>query len=130
LPGTILRDASTTVKCVRTVAGKLRAHASILSYEIYNEENAKLWWDGTAANYAKVLLAASREVRREDSRAKVLLGGMVWPDAGWVESACSVGHNSFDILPFHAYPETWTPDTVTVENYLGFDLSSSSCGGG
>jgi polysaccharide biosynthesis protein PslG len=39
-----------------------------------------------------------------------------------LEAACSVAHNSFDILPFHAYPETWTPDTVTVENYLGLGL--------
>jgi hypothetical protein len=23
------------------------------------------------------------------------------------------------VLPFHAYPETWTPDSITVENYLG-----------
>jgi hypothetical protein len=26
------------------------------------------------------------------------------------------------VLPFHAYPETWTPDSITVENYLGADF--------
>jgi hypothetical protein len=41
---------------------------------------------------------------------QVIFGGMVYPDAKWVETACVTYRNdkNFDILPFHAYPETWT----------------------
>jgi hypothetical protein len=102
-----------------TVASKLRRHRSILSYEIYNEENVPLWWDGTAADYARVLTTGAKAIRRSDPDAEVLLGGMVWPDLDWLETACDGGDEVFDVLPFHAYPETWTPDSITVENYLG-----------
>jgi polysaccharide biosynthesis protein PslG len=107
------------VRFVGAVAGRLRNHSSMLSYEIYNEENVPLWWDGTAAEYTRILVDGGRAIRRADPKAQVLLGGMVWPDEEWLESACSKGDDSFDVLPFHAYPETWTPDSITVENYLG-----------
>jgi polysaccharide biosynthesis protein PslG len=100
------------------VARALARHPSIRSYEIYNEENVRLWWDGTAEDYAAVLRAGATAVRRGDADATVLLGGMVWPDAEWVEHACR-GGAPFDVLPFHAYPETWTADSITIENYLG-----------
>lgn len=45
---------------------------------------------------------------------------MVWPDSDWVEQACATYGNArrFDVVPIHAYPETWTPKNITVENYL------------
>jgi hypothetical protein len=109
---------------VETVARTLARSPSLRSYEIYNEENVPLWWDGTAEEYAAVLRAGAASVRRSDPDARVLLGGMVWPDLGWLEHACAGGPQAapsgapFDVLPFHAYPETWTPDSVTVERYL------------
>jgi hypothetical protein len=104
---------------VDTLVRRLASHRSIHSYEIYNEENTSLWWEGTSREYAQVLQAASKTIRRADPDVKVLLGGMVWPDADWLEASCNQGDEPFDVLPFHAYPETWTPDSVTVENYLG-----------
>ena len=104
---------------VDTLARRLASHPSVRSYEIYNEENTSLWWEGTSTEYAQVLQAASKAIRRADPDATVLLGGMVWPDADWLEPSCSKTEKPFDVLPFHAYPETWTPDSVTVENYLG-----------
>lgn len=100
-----------------TVARTLAGHPAVRSYEIYNEENVPLWWDGTADDYAAVLRAGAAAVRRGDPDAEVLLGGMVWPDLEWLEHACAAGA-PFDVLPFHAYPETWTHDSVTVERYL------------
>jgi hypothetical protein len=102
-----------------TIAARLRRHRSIASYEIYNEENVPLWWDGTPADYERVLASGGDAIRRIAPDAEVLLGGMVWPDLDWLETACAGGDQVFDVLPFHAYPETWTPDSVTVENYLG-----------
>jgi polysaccharide biosynthesis protein PslG len=104
-----------------TVAGALRAHSNVASYEIYNEENVPQWWDGTATEYAATLRNGSRSVRSAHPNATVVFGGLVFPDREWIETVCEAPGTgqSFDILPFHAYPETWTPPGVTVENYLG-----------
>jgi polysaccharide biosynthesis protein PslG len=106
---------------VGAVARALAPYRSVRSWEIYNEENVPLWWDGSAEQYADVLRRGAQAVRRAAPGTPVLLGGMVWPDLGWLETACA-GGAPFDVLPFHAYPETWTPDSVTVENYLGPDF--------
>jgi hypothetical protein len=104
---------------VTALATALADEPAIRSYEIYNEENVALWWDGTAEEYAAVLRRGAEAVRRADPDAGVLLGGLVWPDPEWLEATCVAGQGPFDVLPFHAYPETWTPPSVTVENYLG-----------
>jgi len=99
---------------------ELKPYRNVKSYEIYNEENTKPWWDGTAAEYNEVVTAAAEVIRREAPATEVILGGMVYPDEEWVEAACVTYRNArnFDILPIHAYPETWTPKEITVENYL------------
>jgi len=112
-----LQDWRTFVS--RTVR-ELKRYGNIASYEIYNEENVKLWWDGTAAEYNEVLGAASDAVREASPATRVILGGMVWPDSKWVEQACvSYGNaRKFDVVPIHVYAETWTPQEINVENYL------------
>jgi polysaccharide biosynthesis protein PslG len=115
------RRAGDWVRFVTALAGKLKSSRSLLSYEIYNEENVSLWWEGTAYEYATVLWAGAEAIRRADPDVQILLGGMVWPDVEWLEVACQDGRAPFDVLPFHAYPETWTPDSVIIENYLGPD---------
>jgi hypothetical protein len=103
------------------MARALRQHPNVRSYEIYNEENVRQWWDGTAQEYARVLVRGARAIRRQDRDAHVLFGGLVFPDKEWIEDVCATStvRGSFDVLPFHAYPETWTPPEVTAENYLG-----------
>ena len=113
------RSEQDWVRFTGAVAGRLRPYRSIVSYEIYNEENTALWWEGSAEEYARVLRAGADAIRRADPDAQILLGGLVWPDLEWLEQACESGRAPFDVLPFHAYPETWTPDSITVENYLG-----------
>jgi polysaccharide biosynthesis protein PslG len=105
---------------VAAMAAALKRHANIASFEIYNEENVRQWWDSTAGRYAQVLAAGSRAIREANPRSRVLFGGLVFPDASWVWQVCaSSSARAFDILPVHAYPETWTPPGVTAENYLG-----------
>jgi hypothetical protein len=107
-------------KFVRELALALKRHPNVRSLEIYNEENVPQWWDGTAAQYREVLERAAREIRKVDRDVDVLLGGMVYPDVEWLEQVCdSDGGRLFDLLPFHAYPETWTPPEVDLERYLG-----------
>jgi hypothetical protein len=103
------------------MAAALAHRDNVLSYEIYNEENVKQWWDGTAAEYGAVLARGARAIRRRDRNASVILGGLVFPDADWIEAVCAVpgAAAAFSVLPVHAYPETWTPAGVTVENYFG-----------
>ena len=116
------KDLSQWRRFLGALAGALAEHPSIKSYEIYNEENVPLWWDGTLEDYTAVLDAGADAVRAADPDAGVLLGGMVWPDLEWLEGTCRDGGGPFDVLPFHAYPETWTPESVTVETYLGSDF--------
>ncbi|MFL5578705.1 MAG: beta-galactosidase [Gemmatimonadaceae bacterium] len=104
------------------LAAELRRHGSVASYEIYNEENTKLWWDGTAGEYADLFVAAADSIRAADPGAAVLMGGLVWPDAEWAEDVCRRGRR-LAAVPVHVYAETWTPDSVTLERAVA-DLES------
>jgi hypothetical protein len=111
---------------VRALASAMRRHRNIVSYEIYNEENVAQWWDGTAESYRDVLRRGAQAVHDGNPNAAVIMGGMVFPDVNWLGQVCGIAANrsGFSILPFHAYPETWTPADVTVENYLGASFES------
>lgn len=131
------RDVASWARFVDTIAAELGGYANLLSWEIYNEENVPLWWDGSAAEYNAVLGAAATRIRARDPDAEVLIGGTVWPDSDWLEAACVTHGNAaaFDVAPFHAYPETW-PDTLALEAYLDenyrrwyLEAVDSSCGG-
>lgn len=105
---------------VSDLSAAMARHGNVLSFEIYNEENAPMWWDGSAQEYRAVLDAGSRAVRDAGGDDQVLFGGLTYPDLDWMEAVCggSAGAPDFDILPIHAYPETWTPEGTEVENYL------------
>ena len=104
---------------VSRLASALRRHSNIASYEIYNEQNVALWWDGTAQEYAAVFERGAESVHGAAPEIGVLPGGLVWPDADWLEEVCErEPARRLAAVAFHAYPETWTPDSVVVENYL------------
>jgi hypothetical protein len=115
------RDLGDWERFVRRLVSEMRRHPNIASYEIYNEENVPQWWDGSPSNYNEALQRAARAIKGADRRAKVLLGGMVYPDAAWIGHVCAEGQSGrlIDVVPFHAYPETWTPADVDLERYLG-----------
>lgn len=98
----------------------MKRHPNLRSFEIYNEQNVPLWWDGTVAEYNQLLMRGAAAIRQANPGVEVLLGGLVFPDVEFIEEICATFDNagSFDIVPFHAYPETWSPETVTVESYL------------
>ena len=113
----------------------LRRHPNVASYEIYNEENVKQWWDGTGAEYAQVLRAGARALRANHPGVPIVFGGLVFPDREWIETVCGTAGtgSAFSVLPIHAYPETWTPAGVTAENYFGgltafVDAADRECG--
>jgi hypothetical protein len=110
------------------LAAEMRRHPSVVSFEIYNEENVPQWWEGTASAYRDVLARAAEAIREANPRAQVIAGGLVYPDSDWVESICDDPEPLFQVLPFHAYPETWTPAGITVENYVGHSFAPDFVG--
>lgn len=111
------RDQGTWSAFVKALAAEVRHHRNVPSLEIYNEQNVRQWWEGTPDDYAATLRSAADVTSGLD----LLMGGLVFPDVEWIEDVCEeAGAGAgFDVLPIHAYPETWTPEGVTVENYLG-----------
>jgi hypothetical protein len=117
------RDQGVWRAFVAALATELRHHDNVPSLEIYNEQNVTQWWEGSRAEYAATLATASA-VLRKSGGLQILAGGLVYPDLDWVESVCATARD-FDVLPVHAYPETWTPKGVTVENYLGATFNTT-----
>jgi hypothetical protein len=70
---------------VYNLANAVRRHRNIRSFEIYNEENVPLWWDGTVAEYNQVLLRGAAAIRLANPGAEVLLRGLVFPDVAFLE---------------------------------------------
>jgi hypothetical protein len=101
----------------RALGSEIGHHPNVRSLEIYNEENVQQWWEGSADDYGSTLGSAASAVRG----LELVMGGLVFPDLEWIEALCDDERvrNAFTVLPVHAYPETWTPEGVTVENYLG-----------
>jgi hypothetical protein len=115
------RRAEDWTRFVARLATEMRRHRNIASYEIYNEENVPQWWDGSPGAYSEVLRRAADAIHAAAPGVDVLFGGMVFPDGDWVESICRDGGSGsrIAVVPFHAYPETWTGPDVDVERYLG-----------
>ena len=97
------RSEQDWVRFTGAVAGRLRPYRSIVSYEIYNEENTALWWEGSAEEYARVLRAGADAIRRADPDAQILLGGLVGP----------ISNGSSRRVRADARPSTYSRSTPT-----------------
>ena len=107
---------------VYQLALALSDHPNVLSYEIYNEMNLDLWWDGSIEQYQETLKYATEAVRAADPKAQVLSGALSDPDYDWIQGLTEAGYAQYyDVLPFHAYPETWSEPNVVAESYLGIE---------
>ncbi len=102
---------------VYRLASTLSLYPNVLSYEIYNEENDSFWWEGGIYKYGNTLKQAALAIRAADPDAQVIVGGFVFPDFDYLYPLVDAGlPQYYDILPFHAYPETF--ENETVEEYL------------
>ena len=113
------RDQRDWESFIEALTRELAHHPNVKSLEIYNEENVAQWWEGSPADYGATLISARRASRAP--RLPLVMGGLVFADVDWIESVCGLAGTSraFDVIAVHAYPETWTPPGVTVENYFG-----------
>jgi hypothetical protein len=113
----------------------LARHSHVASFEIYNEPNARQWWEGTAVDYADVLTTGARAFRASAPGRMVLFGGLTMPGVEWLEQVCQVpqASGSFDVLPIHSYPESSSSTDDTVEDFVaGLDgflaTADQACG--
>lgn len=86
-------------------------------WEIWNEQDMSMWFNGTPEQYAQVLETGARAVRDANPEAVVLMGGLTAPDEKYVEFMLDRGlADSFDVVPIHSYHESWS--AAAVESYL------------
>lgn len=90
-----------------------RYRGRIESWEIWNEPDNQEYWLGTPAEYAALLAAGSRGVKRGDPDARVVLGGI----AGHLEflEELLTEHRIapwVDVVNLHSYSETWSPEPL------------------
>jgi hypothetical protein len=76
----------------------------VAAYEIWNEEDAPLWWSGAPdpAAYTRLLQAAYPAVKLADPAAKVVLGGLTGNDYNFLEGVYQAGGKGyFDAVGVH-----------------------------
>ncbi|HEX4864901.1 MAG TPA: Ig-like domain-containing protein [Acidimicrobiales bacterium] len=74
------------------------------AYEIWNEEDASMWWTGAPnpAAYAQLLKATYPAVKAADPNAAVLVGGLTGNDYTFLEGLYAAGaKDSFDAVAVH-----------------------------
>ncbi len=85
---------------VRRYSDRVRA------WEIWNEENGGFWTPrgGNPVQYARLLAASQRTIKRIDPRIQVLYGGLIGTGVDFVRRSLDAGAaGCFDALAFHPY---------------------------
>jgi len=102
--------------CAR-LGEEMKRHPNILSFEIWLEENAEMWWTGDAPQYVALLQHASETLRAANPRWQIALGGFTHPDR-WFLAECTESDIEilYDIVPLHCYNETWAD--AALEEYF------------
>jgi hypothetical protein len=92
--------------CVR-LGEEMKRHENILSFEVWLEENAEMWWTGDAQQYITLLQHASESLRAANPRWQIALGGFTHPDQ-WFFAECTEGDldQIYAVVPLHCYNET------------------------
>ncbi len=109
-----------------------RYRGRIHAYEIWNEQNTSRFWTSPSATaYTGLLQATYPVLKRADSAARVVFGGLSTSDYDYVEDAYAAGARGyFDAMAVHPYTYcgTGSPDEVrrggtgriTRDSFLGY----------
>jgi polysaccharide biosynthesis protein PslG len=90
----------------------------VTAWEIWNEEDAASWWNGTPAQYAALLQASYAAIRAADPQATVVVGGLTGNDAAYLAQLYAAGAGgAFDAVGVH----TDTACNVTPPGVYAFD---------
>lgn len=86
-----------------------RYRGRIHSWELWNEPDNGEYWQGTADEFAQMIIPVAQAVRHADPSAKIVLGGMSYGPADFFQRLALKYHigQYFDVIALHAYPESW-----------------------
>jgi polysaccharide biosynthesis protein PslG len=103
------------------IAGNYKG--KVAAWQIYNELNNGGFWSGTATQYANLVKAVYQPIKAADSSSLVVLGGIMWQDAPYLQSLYNVSgfKDAFDVVATHGYqweshrePEYLPPDPNNI----------------
>jgi Cellulase (glycosyl hydrolase family 5) len=96
------RDPADYAAFVETMARRLAG--KVAAWEVWNEEDAPIWWTGApdAPAYAALLKAAYPAIKTADAHATVVLGGLTGNDYEYLDQLYANGVKGyFDALSVH-----------------------------
>lgn len=106
-------DPEALRKHVRTVVSRYAER--IRAWEVWNEPDVSMFWNGTPAQLAEVVTIASAEMRRVDPRLTVMAPGVTQVGRRWLEQfAAAGGLVGLDAISFHAYHDVEDPAALEV----------------
>jgi hypothetical protein len=76
----------------------------VAAWEVWNEPNLDYFFNGTPADYVKLLKASYSQFKAGDPNTKVVLGGPSYNDTDWLEKVYAAGAQGyFDVMATHPY---------------------------
>jgi hypothetical protein len=76
----------------------------VAAWEVWNEPNLDYFFNGSPADYVKLLKASYAQFKAGDPNAKVVLGGPSYNDTDWLEKVYAAGAQGyFDVMSTHPY---------------------------
>jgi hypothetical protein len=90
-------DPAAYARFMAYLAGYPGLKNTVAAYELWNEEDAPLWWTGAPdpAAYTRLLQAAYPAIKAVDPNAAVLVGGLTGSDYAYVEQLYASGAQGF-----------------------------------
>jgi hypothetical protein len=92
-----------------------RFRGRVAAYEIWNEPDSRHFFTGSVDQYAALVRAAYPAVKASDPAARVVLGGPINNNTGWLHAVYRAGAGgSFDVLATHPYmgPSDLPPEVL------------------
>ena len=103
----------------------LRYRGRVDVWEVWNEPDLTLFWQGTAAQYAQLLKVAYLAIKAANPDATVLFGGLAYwynpnfykqvLDAIAADPESASFHGYFDVMSLHLYSNVETPYDISRE---------------
>lgn len=92
----------------------------IKTWELWNEPDIKIYWQGTQEEFAQFIKAGAQAVKQADPDAKVVLGGIAYDPDFIMHMFRDYGLSHYiDIVNCHNYFETWHRHSVEeITTYL------------
>ncbi|MCU7492599.1 MAG: cellulase family glycosylhydrolase [Ignavibacteria bacterium] len=85
----------------------------IKTWELWNEPDISIYWQGTPEQFAKMIKIGSKAVREADPSAKVVLGGLAIRPDFFRQLFRDYGISPYvDIVNMHNYYETWSNNPI------------------